>query len=531
VTAPTPIAQGDLSQKPLTHVLLSIHERELSGTLAVWPDDATQHGQDRLLFRRGQIVAGKLIEPATELSRGVLAAFHRTRAPFAFYEQDLVTGTEGVLYGKDHVFTMIAAAARGGARRDAMEQVLARLQEPAYRFVRNGDLSAFGLIPKEQAVVELVQASHRSIREWIQMSGDPRVATRTLYLLAIARCLAPAPIETREEELKQGVDARQELSGSSSLPPLPSFGPPSGSTRPGSVRPGAGFSDLPTLDSVPPPAAAPAEPRASLVQAPSGPPAAPADLSAAHQTLWEDVRQRFAAIDTENYFQMLGLDTNALDDAVSDAYVDRIKRYHPDRLPAELAALRSYVDTVFRHLTEAKNTLLNAEKRKAYFKTVQSGGGSPAADRKLAAILTAALEFEKAEVLVRRKEWSQALEILDKSIELAPDEPDYLALKAWVLFQRDGDKHSDTVISLAQRALELRDTHEQALLTLAFLYKRTGNARASVTHFERVVDANPKHVDAARELRLARMRGQTSEAPQEAKAEGLFSKLFGSKKK
>lgn len=522
MTAPTPIAQGDLSAKPLSHLLLSIHERELSGTLAVWPDDATQAGQDRLLFRRGQIIAGRLVEPATDLARGAMAVFHRTKAPFAFYEQDLVTGTEGVLFSKDHVYTLIAAAARGGARRDAMEQVLARLQEPAYRFVRSVDLAAFGLVPKEQAVVELVQASQHSIREWIDMSGDARVATRTLYLLAITRCLAPAPVEERKDERDV-----QSLSGQSPLPPLPSFGPPPPSSRPAGAR----FSDLPTLDSEPPPPGVPGESRRSLMDAPSGPPAPPAGLSGAHEALWQEVRERFAAIDTENYFQMLGIDNNALDEAVSDAYVDRIKRYHPDRLPSELSPLRTYVDTIFRHLTEAKKLLLDPEKRKSYFKTVQAGGGSPAADRKLAAILTAALEYEKAEVLVRRKEWSQALALLDKTLALVPDEADYLALKAWVLLQRDGDARSDMIVTLAEQALALRNTHEQALLTLAFLYKRTGNARASVKYFERIVDANPKHVDAARELRLARMRGQTSEAPSEDKPAGMFAKLFGPKKK
>ena len=521
MTAPTPIAQGDLTQKPLAHLLLSVFDKELSGTLVVWPDNDGQSGQDRLLFRRGHIIAGRLVEPATELSRGVLALFHRTNAPFAFYDQDLVTGLDGVLFSSDHVYTLIAAAARGGARRDVMESVLARLREPAYRFVRTVDLSALALIPKEQAVVELVQASPHSIPEWIQMSGDPRVATRTLYLLAITRCLAPATV--------QASDTVGETSTSKQLPLTGA--PKALSNRPPDTR----FSDMPSLDSVPPPgnASKPPEPagRGSQGGGPAGPPGPPAGLSSAHETLWRDIQDRFAAIDTENYFQMLGVDNTVLDDAISDAYVDRIKRFHPDRLPAELASLRSYVDTIFRHLTEAKNTLLDAEKRKSYFKTVQAGGGSPAADRKLAAILTAALEFEKAEVLVRRKEWAQAITLLDKSMDLSPDEPDYPAMKAWALLQRDGEAQRDVILPLAQRALGMNAKHEQALLTLAFLYKRLGDATNAVKHFERVLEANPKHVDAARELRLAHMRGQTSEPAAEEKPGGVLSKLFGSKKK
>ncbi|MBK6576794.1 MAG: DnaJ domain-containing protein [Sandaracinaceae bacterium] len=520
MTAPTPIAQGDLSQKPLAHVMLSIFDREFSGTLVVWPDDEGQAGQDRLLFRRGHIIAGRLVEPATDLSRGMLALFHRTNAPFAFYDQDLVTGMEGVLFTSDHVYALIAAAARGGARRDVMESVLGRLREPAYRLVRTIDINALGLIPKEQAVVELVQASQHSISDWVQMSGDPRVATRTLYLLAITRCLAPAPV--RQD------DYTGELSSSSAFP---SFAPPSQTSRPAGAR----FSDMPSLDSMPPPGApAPAEAapaRTSMVSGPAGPPNPPAGLSSAHETLWRDVQSRFAAIDTENYFQMLGVDNTVLDDAISDGYVDRIKRFHPDRLPAELAPLRQYVDTIFRHLTEAKNTLLDPEKRKAHFKAVQGGGGSPAADRKLAAILTAALEFEKAEVLVRRKEWAQAIALLDKSMDLSPDEPDYPAMKAWVLLQRDTESPREVIIQLAQRALAQNDKHEQALLTLAFLYKRVGDTPNAVKHFERIVELNPKHVDAARELRLARMRGQTSGPAAEEKPASVLSKLFGAKKK
>jgi hypothetical protein len=517
VTAPTPIAQGDLAQKPLAHVLLSIFDRELSGTLVVWPDNDAPSGQDRLLFRRGHIIAGRLAEPATDLSRGMLALFHRTNAPFAFYDVDLVAGMDGVLFSSDHIHALIAAAARGGARRDVMESVLGRLREPAYRFVRTVDLAALALVPKEQAVVEMVQATPRSIQEWIQMSGDPRVATRTLYLLAITRCLAPAPVE------------RTETTGeTSSSTPMPSVTPPPRTSRPAGAR----FSDLPTIDTMPPPAQEGAgAPRPSLLGVPAGPPPPPPGLSSTHEALWHDIQSRFAAIDTENYFQMLGVDNTALDDAVSDAYVDRIKRFHPDRLPAELGALRSYVDTIFRHLTEAKNTLLDPQKRKSYFKTVQEGGGSPAADRKLGAILTAALEYEKAEVLVRRKEWAQAIALLDKSMELSPDEPDYPAMKAWVLLQRDGEAQRDVILPLAQRALAKSDKHEQALLTLAFLYKRLGDTANAVKHFERIVESNPKHVDAARELRLARMRGQTSGAPVEEKPAGMLSKLFGAKKK
>ena len=86
---PEPIATGTLEQTPLAHVLLKVLERELDGTLAIWPEDGSS-GQDRVLFAKGRPVAARLLEGAGSLDRGLLPLFRRTKAPYAFYPADLI---------------------------------------------------------------------------------------------------------------------------------------------------------------------------------------------------------------------------------------------------------------------------------------------------------------------------------------------------------------------------------------------------------------------------------------------------------
>ena len=524
MSAPQPIAQGDLRRKPLAHVVLTIFERGLSGTLAVWPDEPERAGQDGVYFHHGKVAAARFLEANDDLMRGLLPLFHRKTAAFAFFEANLVGTGEGTTQGGVHPYALIMAASRGGARREAVDKVLKRMGEGSYRLAPGVDLGAFKFIKKEKAIVDFVQSAPRTLTEWVELSGNPRAAKRTLYALSITKSLAPVEAMSLPS-----------LDGSEPALPLP---PMSMSEGPMPAPSELDEMEMPSLSDMPPPpppatsgpAPAPAGGSASLAP-PPGPPPAPVGLEASLMERWNDIRVRFAAIDSENYYQMLGVETNATNDDVEDAYVDLIKRYHPDRLPAELSSLRGFVDTIFHHLTEAKNTLTDGEKRQPYFKIVQDGGGSPEADRKLAAILDAAMAYQKVEVLVRRKEWGEAIAILDQNLEISPDEPDYPAMKAWILLQRDGDKAAKEIRELAEGALEKHEKHERALVTLGYLHKRLDEMPKAVEYFRRVVDANPKHMDAARELRLAEMRGQTSTKSEKPKGEGFLSKLFGSSKK
>lgn len=273
-----------------------------------------------------------------------------------------------------------------------------------------------------------------------------------------------------------------------------------------------------------------------MLGGPPRPPAPPAGLAPELAARWKEIADFVVASDEWNYFQLLGLGEAASNDEINAAYAQRVKLVHPDRLGPELAALAPYAQKLFHQLTEAKKALLDADARLAHVRAIRSGGGTPVHDRKLSAIVGAAMDFQKVDVLVKQRKYDEALAILERVLAIEPTEPDYLARKAWTLFLVHPDKTGPRVaemLALCDKALSKNEKHEQAHFTKASVLKRQGNDKAALDHFRLALKANPKNIDAARELRIAEMRAKNAKGgsnPPGPKAGGetsLLKKLFG----
>lgn len=189
-TVPKPLAEGTLSATPFGHVLLSIQKKGLSGTLAIWPDD-DRPGQDRVLFRSGAPALGRFLDPAADLERGMLSIFHRDKGPYAFYEADLIGESTGALRGQVDLLALIATALRGNVPKDAMLKVIRKLGLERQRVKKGSPLARLALQSNEMAFVELMRAEPATAAILIEQFGDPKIAQRMLYLLAITECLEP----------------------------------------------------------------------------------------------------------------------------------------------------------------------------------------------------------------------------------------------------------------------------------------------------------------------------------------------------
>ncbi|HEY8429494.1 MAG TPA: DnaJ domain-containing protein [Sandaracinaceae bacterium] len=499
---PEPLAEGDLARTPFAHVLLYIQKRALSGTLVVWQPPAGEERpkQDRLRFEEGVPVAGRLLEPASRLERGMLPLFARTSGPYAFYEGvDLVGSGEGVRTGRVDVLPLIAASLRGSSRDDVVAQVCAGFGDAKLRIERGAALDTLGLLPDERALVDVLLAEPMSVARLVEISTlPPRMAERLVYLLALAKMIAPW----------DGAEAR---------PARPST-PERPIERPRDEHEEEAPSPAPSGEVPPPPPA----------------------LSRELREAWEEIAQRVKAIEHENYFEMLGVPRDAPASAVQKAYFNQVKKWHPDRVPPELAPLRPYVEEVFRHLTRAQETLCDETKRGRYLATVQDGGGTPAAERRLGMIVQAAMDFRKVEVLMRRREHAEALRLLDRILAINDEEPDYHAARAWLVFQQHPNDPSMRAAALAsiERALSLSANHDKAHYYKGMILQREGRTSEALESFRRAAQINPKNIEAVRMVRLAEMRGSDPPASRSdagssgaAKRDSLLGKLFGGKKK
>jgi hypothetical protein len=115
----------------------------------------------------------------------------------------------------------------------------------------------------------------------------------------------------------------------------------------------------------------------------------------------------------------------------------------------------------------------------------------------------------RIEQLLMRSRCDEALELLDQLLVVRRDAADLLGLRAQALFDkhRAGDEDAIRLVGDAvKRALEVNPDEIRALFTRGLMLKRAGDAKKSLAYFKRVVQLAPRHLDAQREIRLAKLR-------------------------
>jgi len=534
------VAEGTLSATPLGHVLLSVQKKGLSGTLAIWPDDE-RPGQDRILFRNGIPAIGRFIDPASDLEHGILHIFSRRTAPYAFYEADLVGESEGTLRGAVDIFALIANSLRADVPKDAAVRVIRKLGEGAHRVKAGSPLARFALQANEVAFVELMRAEPASAPTLIKQFGDPKVAQRMLYLLAITDCLeAYAPGSQQKLRAVRGASPSKPRVSSTPPGPRASMRAPKGKPPRDrhSTPPNERESTLPGADSVLPASLSNLPPSRTLsgeIVAPrSLPSRPPPSLSPELTKRWGEVSRVIAMMDRQNYFDMLGVKESADSSDISKKYMTLAKTWHPDRLPTELAALRPWVEEIFHLFTVANDTLSDTKKRAEYQRTVMQGGGTPEAERKLSAMVEAAINFQKVDVLVKRRRYDEAMRICESAMSVVRKEADYPAMKAWILLLRDGvddEEIADEIRVLLRSTFSINPDHVHGHFVRANFLKRQGEHDKALKHFKKVARLDPQNLEAAREVRIGTMRharGQSSAPPpaMEGKLPNFLGKFF-----
>jgi curved DNA-binding protein CbpA len=400
-----PVATGTLAKTPLPHLLIYLDQKQLSGTLAVWPDVVNQaeRKQDRILLLKGRPVAGRLIEPAKSLRDGLLKLFYRSEAPYAFYEGNLLGSGEERLNGRVDPLSLIAESLRTTARDEVVEGMLGRVHKLKLRIQPKAVLARFDLQAEERALVDLLLAEPSTLEQLIAGSSLPAARCRRLvYLLLISKSVAPYGQGPMHSQAPGPAAPNQEA-------------PPPLAAEPG-AEPVVGASHYPSHASVNPPRT-PSEiglpsksPAARLDRLADLPPL-PEGLSPELGERWQRIVARARLIENQNYFEMLGLDKQAQTADIKTEFFKLAKDFHPDRLPPELAPLRPCVDVIFGYMNEAHKTLGDDEQRIAYQRTVREGGGTPAGERLMQQILDSAIAYERVQVFARKHQYDDALDL------------------------------------------------------------------------------------------------------------------------
>ena len=249
---------------------------------------------------------------------------------------------------------------------------------------------------------------------------------------------------------------------------------------------------------------------------PSSPQVAAVPLTPEQSGIKQKIIERAAQISAQDYFQMLGLERDATAEMVQKAFFGLAKVWHPDRLPPALIDVQDACSKVFTHLTEAQATLLDPERKAQYMTLLKDGGATPDDQAKIHAILDAATEFQKAEIVLKRNDTALAYELAKKAHTLDPEQADYLAMVTWLEAQRpEWVSREKTLekIAVLDGCIRLNANSERAYFWRGMLYKRIDENSKALKDFKKAGELNPRNLDAMREVRLHNIRGGQSKPP------------------
>ncbi|HSP18404.1 MAG TPA: DnaJ domain-containing protein, partial [Myxococcaceae bacterium] len=218
--------------------------------------------------------------------------------------------------------------------------------------------------------------------------------------------------------------------------------------------------------------------------------------------LAEAIEARHALLSRDpDRFAVLGLMPGAGRDDVKRAFIELAKVFHPDRLPRSLALLQPKAARVFDAIREAQEFLLDDVRRTEHAHAHAGSEPAPTLDPGAAAELLVA-----GEMAMRRREYAQA-EAFFRQAHQADPRPATLAAEAWAVYM-DPSRRSDSPRARAMMvdALKADPDCDRAHYQLGVIARVEGDVDRAERHFREAVRSNPRHLEAAQELRLLEMR-------------------------
>jgi len=223
-----------------------------------------------------------------------------------------------------------------------------------------------------------------------------------------------------------------------------------------------------------------------------------------------------------DYFSALDIDHKSDSSTVRRAYYTLAKQYHPDRFLGRGLSndMEHKVNEIFGHITQAYTVLSDPVARSDYRDELVNG---PRAKVDVNQVIEAETAFQQGRALLKVRQYKDAAKKLKVSVELSPEEPEYLTSYAWAVFKSAPENvgHQNQALEILFASRELDPALEATHLYLGYVYQALEKERQAEKSFEMAVQANPECTEALRELRLINLR---REQPEPTK--GLFKKFL-----
>jgi tetratricopeptide (TPR) repeat protein len=230
-----------------------------------------------------------------------------------------------------------------------------------------------------------------------------------------------------------------------------------------------------------------------------------------------------------DHFAALNVSRTATPDEVKKAFIEAVKSWHPDRVPQGLEEVRPLFAKVFARLELARATITDAASRAKYIEDLAKPDAAATASDISSA--EAGLELRKAEGMLKKNDTAAAERHLRRAVQLAPSNVECQVLLVWLQAKPDSsvDRLRGLVVDL-DRLIARDPASKRAYYFRGMILKRLDDTKKAMADFARAAELDPQNVDAARELRIYRMRQEKSEpkppSGDDGGVGGFFRKLF-----
>jgi tetratricopeptide (TPR) repeat protein len=219
----------------------------------------------------------------------------------------------------------------------------------------------------------------------------------------------------------------------------------------------------------------------------------------------------------------------ATDEEIAAAFKKRQQRYHPDTLVGiDTGLVHEKIEELYVRIHDAYRTLVDPEAKAKYLEQIEGEmPGAPMAARSKSSRKSFVsgkevdvMLFEEGFSLLRGGQYRRAHDLFTQALE-QKYHPRYEAHKVWSAYLIDPQEKLNTARVLKELHKKNPDEALYPYLMGNLALREKDRTRAEAL-FERAVKIDPQHIDSARQLRILRMRSQTTEAS------GLFD-LFRKK--
>ena len=545
-----PTAEANLVQTPLLHLYVYLLDKVLSGTLVLTTKTGARAAVsfDEGTPTRVMDVAGTRYAERTTLERTMIKLCEiEPETRYAFYAGHDLLAERGAEVPRVEPLAVIMAGARAFVGAPQAEVTLGRIEDVPMGIATGATPERFRLSPEERALVERLRKQRTTLFDLARTSGvPPRIVRGVVYGMTITRHLDFGGSTRPPVGLERVAAVRAAMvsdptgwrptTGTTGLQHVDQTG-----MRPRDEGVRAAETKTGPLQPVRREGTGPlqAVKRASDMTA-SAPQVPPQATPPNNEKRRAEIEAKLASAPNEDHFQMLGVPREVTSTEVRNAYFKLALVYHPDKLPKDLHDLKPRVARLFAAVNAAYEALKDDTGRAQYLASLDAGTVDEQA--KVERVVNAALEFEKAEVFLRKNDLASCEACVRRAVAADPDQPAYTALLAWVVASRrplppvpeEGKTNNvyDDCITQLDGVLKAEPDYEKALLYRARLLKLAGRIHQSYRDFKRITVISPKTIEAAREVRLYEMRHPPEDdGPGSNPAgRGLLGKLFHKKR-